>query len=41
MSPKMTDTPGIYKIRFDLIGYLGVKSSYIIKVSVKAKANLN
>ena len=37
----MTDTPGEYKIRFDLIGVFGAKSSYLIKIFLKDRAGLN
>ena len=37
----MTDTPGEYKIRLDLIGVFGAKSSYIIKILFKDRGALN
>lgn len=37
----MTDTPGEYKIRLDLIGVFGAKSSYIIKIFLKDRGDLN
>jgi hypothetical protein len=41
LTPKMTDTPGEYKIRLDLIGVFGAKSSYIIKIFLKDRGDLN